>query len=292
MKKTRTLLRCLLLLLLVSLGICVFSAAGYNRYLNENFVPNGENGDYAQGVPMERIYRKKLEDRYYRGIFQTLEGPSPNEKATIKEPISLYNSPDEDAGAALVLEPGDYYISRRLCDFGQGSRSLPTYQKGWRYFIPPQKLSGGIPESEYDRWYYVKLEDLQKLRRSQLWNRGTELFRIWLADHPIRTFTVSLFESGQINLTLYHWLKGNFNSLDLLAIDKKMFEKGDYLSPDLLKPLWDWNCTVLAAGIVLLFVLERLLARPQNKTAGKILPSRPLINKGNRGKFVRGRHTL
>ena len=40
-----------------------------------------------------------------------------------------------------------------------------------------------------------------------------------------------------------------------------MYEDGDYLSPDLFKPLWDWKCTALSIGIVLLLIPERLLAR-------------------------------
>lgn len=263
-------LRCLILVLLVCLGISVASAFSYTRYLRENFVPNGENCDYAKGIPLEKMDRKKLNTRYDDGMFQTLS-VSRSEVVKFDKPLNLYKEPDEDAGVVMVLPAGEYFLSRNSCDFGQGSRSMPTYKKGWRYFIPPVELLDGDGTQIEERknsnhWYYVKLEDLEKLQEKYVLQQMNRMLILWIESDPIKyAFTMLVKYHTFTVLFPFHpsYIKNITRSVDLLAIDRIMYEKGDYLSPDLFKPLWDSKDTALAIGIILLVLPERLMARKE-----------------------------
>ena len=69
MKPTRAILRCIILMLLVSLGTSVVSAAQFNRYLKENFVPNGKKWPmFEQGMPIEKIYEEYLDSDGYADL--------------------------------------------------------------------------------------------------------------------------------------------------------------------------------------------------------------------------------
>mgnify|MGYP003379543136 FL=1 len=65
MKPLRAILRCVILMLLVSLGISMVSAFSYNRYLEKNFVPNGKKWPlFEQNVPLEEIYSDYCDSEY------------------------------------------------------------------------------------------------------------------------------------------------------------------------------------------------------------------------------------
>ena len=265
-------LRCFIFILSVCLGIFIASAFSYNRYLEKNFVPNGENCDYAKGIPLDKMDRKKLITRYDDVIFQALS-VSRSEVVKLDKPLNLYQEPDEDTEVAMILPAGEYFLSRNSCDFGQGCRSLPTYKKGWRYFIPPMQLvesdgKGNEERKNFSDWYYIKLEDLERLQAKYVLQQLNRLFELWIERDPTNyTFSRLVKYHDFTILFPFHpsYIKNIMGSVELLAIDRIMFENGDYLSPDLFKPLWDWKCTALSIGIVLLLIPERLLARRENR---------------------------
>ena len=263
--------------LIVTLLCRIVPAYLWNLRLEKNFVPStrqgAENEPYRIGLPMEEWDPTEYTYRY---TFPNGGMASRRRIFTLTRDVHWYERPDQNSPVAATLTTGTSYLVggeyyRPL--WAEGCFSWPTYKKGWRYctpFLTPEEIDrslgdgSDIPSRERQKRYYVRLEDLYYL--CEMGAQGL--------PQPDQTVSLRTKEPPYF------------------VIDFALYRNGCYLSPDLFKPLWDWNCTVLAAGIVLLFVLERLLAKLQNKTAGKILPSRPLKNKGNRGKFVRGRHTI
>ena len=252
MKPLRAILRCVILMLLVSLGISVVSAAQFNRYLKDNFVPNGKKWPmFEQGMPIEDIYNEYLDSTYY--AFSNLTSFSID--IVLNHPIRYYHTPDINSEPAVELPAGRYRIEIGEPVFHQGINTLPTYQKGWRYARTlPEPLT---PENEKQenltspmRWYYVRLEDLKRVTIHLL------------AEE--RTLYTNRFLEGKLNLRslVRLWKK---SGVSLYNLDKLLYEQGDYLSPDLFRPLWDWKCTALATGIVLLMIPERLMARRENR---------------------------
>lgn len=256
MKPTRAILRCVILMLLVSLGISMVSAWSYNRYLEDNFVPNGKKWPmFEQGMPIEEIYKSYQEHDQYAFSTLTLH----EIEITLKQPIRYYETPDVKSEPALELPAGRYRIAIGEPVFDQGLNTLPTYRKGWRYARTlPSPISdeneNTIPISSFNRWYYVQLQDLNTVRIRLLLEGESKYFWRWVT---------------KINLNLTSPIE-YWNSLwretDLFNLDEILYENGDYLSPDLFRPLWDWKCAALVIGIVLLMVPERLSARRENTT--------------------------
>ena len=143
---------------------------------------------------------------------------------------------------ALTIRPGEWLVALSPGEVGYGFQSLPTQERGWRYakpFVPREEGASGEPEALPDNlpWYYVRLEELTEFRRRLLSRDGRP----------------SCFEEES-----------------LLSVDDAFFQKGVALSPDLLPPLWQADCTLLAcvAGALALIPLGRgavFLARRRGK---------------------------
>ena len=253
MKPSRAVLRCIILMLLVSLGIFVVSAAQFNRYLKDNFVPNGKKWPmFEQGIPIEDIYNEYLDSTYY--AFSNLTSFSID--IVLNHPIRYYHTPDINSEPAVELPAGRYRIEIGEPVFHQGINTLPTYQEGWRYArtLPEPLTLENEKQERFTspmRWYYVRLEDLKRVTIHLL------------AEE--RTLYTNRFLEGKLNLRslVRLWKK---SGVSLYNLDKLLYENGDYLSPDLFRPLWDWKCTALVIGMVLLMVPERLSARRENTT--------------------------
>ncbi len=248
MKPTRAVLRCVILMLLVSLGISIASAFSYNRYLEKNFVPNGKKWPmFEQGIPIEDIYNEYLDSTYY--AFSNLTSFSID--IVLNHPIRYYHTPNINSEPAVELPEGRYRIEIGEPVFHQGINTLPTYQEGWRYArtLPEPLTLENEKQERFTspmRWYYVRLEDLKRVKvQLQL---GAQRLYIKFFLKGKRRPPASLERQLEYGVSL--------NNLDRI-----LYENGDYLSPDLFKPLWDWKCTALVIGIVLLMIPERLLAR-------------------------------
>ena len=254
MKPPRAVLRCVILMLLVSLGTSVVSAAQFNRYLKENFVPNGKKWPmFEQGMPIEKIYEEYLDSDGYADSTLTLFSVD----IELDRPIRYYHTPDLNSQPAVEISPGRYRIAIGEPDFDQGFNTLPTYQKGWRYArtLPEALTSKNEDRAFFQspmRWYYVRLEDLKWVQLQLRLQGEMNWLKIWSKNMEALASPIT------------YW-KSLWEHTDLYELDNMMYEDGDYLSPDLFKPLWDWKCTALSIGIVLLLIPERLLARRENR---------------------------
>lgn len=251
MKRAGIFVRCISFVLLACLGIRIASASGYNNYLNETFEPKETDGvSYDKAVPLEDMDLQFYRERYLGS--RNGSTPLTNLYVTITADVPYYSSPDSTGTPAFVLSPGMYYFDLGSCDFGEGSLTLPTYHRGWRYGkIPPLAPNNASIETS-PHWFYIKLEDLHKIRYQ------------YLFQNELKAFNMIFTKGASCSTFLRSW-NIIWRNTDLLVVDRLMFEKGDYLSPDLFKPLWDWKCTVLATGAILLFVLERLLSRQKKR---------------------------
>ena len=251
MKPTRTVLRCVILMLLVSLGISVASAAGYNQSLKDGFQPNGTTSIlYARGGDIENLAKAQYQQLYFGGDDLTLT----YYLFEINYCVRFYSTPDTGNECAVEFLPGKYRMQRPNLYIPQGFQGYPASQQGWRYVRMPKiefdskKEVWNIsdPDECSQRWYYVKTEDLKRLRKSILaQNEGLYCWR----------------PTSNAGYTKRECDRALIRSTDLFSADRLLYENGDYLSPDLFRPLWDWKCTALSIGIVLLLIPERLLAR-------------------------------
>ena len=254
MKPPRAVLRCVILMLLVSLGISAGSSVRYNQYLTENFVPNDTTWPlFCKGVPIEEIYWYYLDSDGYADSTLTLFSVD----IELDRPIRYYHTPDLNSQPAVEISPGRYRIAIGEPDFDQGFNTLPTYQKGWRYArtLPEALTSKNEDRAFFQspmRWYYVRLEDLKWVQLQLRLQGEMNWLKIWSKNMEALASPIT------------YW-KSLWEHTDLYELDNMMYEDGDYLSPDLFKPLWDWKCTALSIGIVLLLIPERLLARRENR---------------------------
>ena len=230
-KPTRAVLRCVILMLLMSIVLSVVSAIRFNQNLKSNFVPNGKKWPlFQQNAPLKEIYRPYYDSGSYAADFIILYQVD----ITLNYPIRYYDR-----------------IAIAGTSFSQGLNSCPTYQKGWRYArtLPERIESDSAAHqllSSPNQWYYVRLEDLKRVRFHIVIQDEIRWMQEKL-DNPIRQ---------------WRWL---WQATELLEVDRLLYKQGDYLSPDLFKPLWDWKCTALTIGIILLIIPERLLAKRENR---------------------------
>ena len=233
---------CLLWLLpCLGLGGLLGSRAAERQRLRDAFSPLSDESSYRgylDGVPME-----ELDADAYR-IFLNWSGPAVSwDTAGIAgSSLTYYEKEGGRLIPALTIRPGKWLAALSPGEFGYGFQSLPTQERGWRYakpFVPREEGDSGEPEALPDDlpWYYVRLEELTEFRRRLLSRDGRP----------------SCFEEES-----------------LLSVDDAFFQKGVALSPDLLPPLWQADCTLLAcaAGALALIPLGRgavFLARRRGK---------------------------
>lgn len=212
-----------------------------NYRLRSGFAANEEWPDYRQGLPLSEIDF----ERYERAFFSGATAPIGYSTVfTADAPIRYYREVTDaalayeiPAGTALDWEPGGF-----AC-LGYGFVSLPSYERGWRWarpFLPAG--SDRVPEDF--PWYYVRTSDLEAAARAMF---DSSRFVQASARNAGLSRTEAVFQIVR-------------------QADQVFYENGVYLSPDLLRPVWTWDCTLMTGASALLFILLLLLRRGRRRT--------------------------
>ena len=211
-KKPFVIPACVAVVLAVCLGLRVGLAAWENYALREGFVPSGEHTSYQEQVPLE-----EMDLTQYGFLWEVMATADYKPMDfTVQRDIVYYEEP---GGAAAYTIPAG---TRLWWDsFIDCVSTYPTYERGWRWARPLAQEGELLPEDHY----YIPLESLQAAARDLFaTNENVERYR--------REAGLSVEEAARQML---------------LRTDAIFYEKGVYLSPDLTRPLWGWDCTLLAA---------------------------------------------
>lgn len=212
-----------------------------NDRLRSGFAANEEWPDYREELPLSEIDFERYERAFFPGAVAPIGYPT---VFTADAPIRYYRdligaeSPAYEipAGRALDWEPGGFP------SLGYGFVSLPAYERGWRWaqpFLPPgfDRVPEDFP------WYYVRTSDLEAAARAM--------------------FDSSRFVQASARNARLSRAEAVFRIVR--QADRVLYENGVYLSPDLLRPVWTWECTVMLSVSALLFILLLLLRRRRRR---------------------------
>ena len=165
-------------------------------------------------------------------------------KVTLKRPLRYYTGPDRNSPVALELKAGEeYYVISDDYLLGEGNRTLPTYQRGWRCaaILRSVKPENQDHTENLNKRYYVNLGDLRRIQRDCEWD--------YFLKDPLHNF------GGPFYITYGSSETGKKKDyLDIFTeCDSTMYRLGQYISPDLKKPLWDiWNTLFLTGAVLCL----------------------------------------
>lgn len=144
------------------------------RYQKKDFVDNGLDLPYSQGVPLEdmqfRVYAKYVEPKANAAVLA-------NWKVLIALPcdVRYYVHKTDDAPAITLKKGTEVYIyphgprgTRRDFVVGHGLYCWPDYQKGWRYGQPfsEDRNAEAVPLKsmfENSSMYFVRTEELERV---------------------------------------------------------------------------------------------------------------------------------
>lgn len=258
----------------VLLGAVPLLRTGYawlhNSRLQTSFSalrPESSFTHYLEHRPMEELPEFPLE---LDNSWLQIETHQPS-VIRLRAPLRYYSQPDPFSEPYLEIPAGTELEliawQRGICRYpiGYGFFSYPTYDPGWRMVSPFLKYPNEDPVRSWDEanFYYVRLEDLESVRRDYLYDcmRTTRMF-------PLEQFKTR----GEYRAALEE-------KLPLLYVDEELMRRGYYLSPDLLLPLWDgWNTAlcILAAVCILGCASRFLKSRPHGIKKAEV-HRRPMV---------------
>ena len=251
MKKLRTVL---VILCVVSACICAGTAA-YHLYSNLKLRNGFQQADHA--YPYEEALEKgeinpDIIGKRYSGI-STMVGFG--DKKDIECPVTIrYYADMNGKQPAYVIEKGtkihidaDKILNSEMVFRGVGS--LPTEKAGWRLSFPFAEW--GKPEN--DTLLYVNLSDLQ------------QAVLAWMKENPK---TVKWMQTGTAQQKLLPTEANIINYL-LLSNDRTLYEKGVYLSKDLMDPVISPAVIISFCIFVVLLAGVLWVSRKLRRASGK-----------------------
>lgn len=279
-------------LLVLLLGLCILRtgiAVNYNRVVYQRFTQKYEewNPDWNGEEIMDYMSR----NHFWGGFVIWDEVYT----VTLTRPLRYYTQPSIFSEVAVELKAGQRYALFGEYNYGCGSHTFPTGRRGWRCAVPLAPIDadravvgnanpGWQDLSYYEgNYYYVRLDDLVSVAKDFYLQVLPENFESMMQRQfhldaiPVRNMMKELWnpivyytqDPDDPNRGIEHI--GDFRG-KFISFDREFYRRGCYLSPDLLKPLWDiWN-TAMLLGV---FVCVGVLA------AGKIdaIPHRPRFSK-------------
>ena len=254
-KKIRTVLLTLSAVCIALTGVRSVSAIIHNNAMQSEFKEVSDNitpdkGFFLPYSDGKSLYQFEEDSTKYGYQTFPLKGGG---RCTVKltKDISLYNGPSTFEKPIVTIKKGTQInIDTSLMSVNEFPGSLPTYERGWRFtkifkalFDDDNTVKSmfGVDDKELERvqraWTgaafhaYVKLEDLQSV------------WKDLASQYP--DFAEPMHEE-------------NTNKTPLLYSDELLKENGVYLSPDLLKPVWDAFNTllVITAAVCILAVIS------------------------------------
>lgn len=210
-------------MLLIGCGVRAGLAAKQNGEVINGFKRvEYSSGQYEQGLPMEQIDFQKC-----AAANVTLGNYGKGKSYVLQTTLHFFDSPSSPV-PAVTLEKGTEIYSRppvalnargepeyNIPEYGYGFfATVPTYQREWRYTRLPMKTGEEGFAGEQPYFYLRTGEVMQEMKR-------------YLAQE---NSDASPEETA-------------------LAVDALFYERGAYLSPNLLVPEWDcWSSVLTAAG--------------------------------------------
>lgn len=196
-----------IILVIVFIAQVVFAIV-HNRNLEKGFV-KGDNV-YAYNDALEN---GTVDPDQIRNLFpSTIAMTKLNQENTISSPrVIRYYENIGDALPVYVIEKGQSISVRRgsslMDNVGYGFMSMPTNERLWRLAIPFSTES----TTQFESLLYVKLDELQSVT-------GT-----WVEINNIRKARM---------------LKSDVVRALILQVDNELYDKGIFLSKDILQPMW------------------------------------------------------
>ena len=225
---------------LVSRSVCL------NYKLRNGFEPKEDAYPYAEEVEKGTLDLDEIS--YLLPSAVALMG-YPNYKDDIASPIEIsYYADINDGSPVYRVEKGDiidFQTENPILKYNvtyHGRISLPTNEPGWR-LAKPFMVEG---REVNDTLLYVKLDDLMRIAYQ------------WLEENSEVISSNALMRQG-IWPTKY-----NLSKILLLDIDRTLYSRGVFLSPDLLNPVFS-SAAFVSLFLSIISLALFLLARRRSK---------------------------
>ena len=218
-------------------GICfgrTLGIVGVNRQTLLYCRPTQPDSPYAQGIPLDEMDLSYFaRETYNRSHSEHKGGES---VITLQRDLCYYAK----LGGEPVLE---YKTGERVVlgfdpggtpSFYADAYSLPTYERGWRFTRPVLKEGAKASDVNALTPLYVRLDDLRYLLSERV------------NDLPERDRRALTTEAQRDRF--------------LLTLDQT-FCSGTFISPELLRPVWDELNTALLSAAVVFIAIGLLLSR-------------------------------
>ena len=242
---------CIAVILFRLVFACIYNKNVTNKFNELSNKDDKLSGYYLPYSENKSLYQFQLESTKYGT--QTLH-PSffKKGKSIVKlkltHDISLYNGPSTFETPIITLKKGtEIQLDTKNMTLSDFPSSIPTYEHGWRFTSIADYVTRNIESDHMRDWLRADKEfDFYKLRnksynavsivyplRCQAYVKTDELNNVWKD-----------FEKQYPDLAERSHEQDNKKN-PLYIADDILKDNGIYLSPDLLKPIWDFYDTAL-----------------------------------------------
>ena len=241
------------LFVIVTMGL-VSRSVYLNYKLRNGFEPKENAYPYGEEVEKGTLDLDKIS--YLLPSAVALMG-YPNYKDDIASPIEIsYYADINDGSPVYRVEKGDiidFQTENPILKYNvtyHGRVSLPTNEPGWR-LAKPFMVEG---KEVNDTLLYVKLDDLMRIAYQ------------WLEENPkaVRAMGIDKSDIGVLGVYGIWPTQSNFSKILLLYIDRILYSKGVFLSPDLLNPVFS-SAAFVSLFLSIISLALFLLARHRSK---------------------------
>ncbi len=244
-------------LLLLSASLLKVPVAALQNRMMEDFVRSEQESKaqipakwadlpYSTGVEMGKIlfpiYGFECLTANSKTLKQSQFSRTPSPTVSLESPVCYYRDRGESP-PVMTIQAGEPCMVGSLgkqyeftMQVGFGVITLPTQDPQWRYAVPLRYAD--VEKPVYQELYFVRTEDIRSIwRQCEEQNPGIERY----ANTLIRAELETSRHSSYSYTDLLYW------------VDSQLYGQGIYLSPNLLRPLWDhWNTGLACSGVVLL----------------------------------------
>lgn len=239
----------LILAVVFRVGIQTYNNVQKTRTFSYNNIDN----PYKNGTPLHEMDLSRL--RHYLTIATVPLGHKISNTLELPKKVVYYKQQDGIKVPALELPKGTTILWKptdQLYDIslGYGCQGYPTYEKGWRY-AQPFMVSGKETDYTLLPYYFVKTSDLESVAYKAI--KSTKPMMDSLAN-KLRSLRYRVFTYTRF-------------------IDEIFYEKGVFLSPDLIQPIWQLPDAImigLAAALIILAVYLRKKLQASGSSSNKV----------------------
>ena len=217
------------LFLLLVIAVRTVMSLRYNFKLSNNYSHNPEAYNYKEALEGRVINLSNVED-----LFSSIVAPlGYNLTNVVSTPVKIhYYYAIGDQSPAYIIDKGKRIFVKKdsnslSVEVGYGLDSLPTDVAGWRIAYPFATDTGISNEL-----LYVRMDELFNVARS--WVIANEA-------HVKEGYQLWLTRSNRIRLST-------------LCVDRRLYNSGVYLSPDLFVPIFSVSSLIMSMMSIFTFV--------------------------------------